>query len=74
MPELTDAIFLLNFLFSGGPQGPCEDASDTNDDGLLDISDAVYLLLFLFTGGDPPPPPFPDPDLDPTVDDMICVP
>jgi hypothetical protein len=62
--NLTDAIFLLDHLFMGGPEWTCEDACDTNADGAIDnpvdISDAVYLLDFLFLGGPVPPAPFPE--------------
>src|SRR4030095_13920324 len=39
--DLSDAIFTLASLFSGGPAPACEDAADSNDDGTLDISDAI---------------------------------
>jgi hypothetical protein len=55
--EITDAIFLLNFLFLGGNAPGCADACDANDDGELNITDASFLLNFLFLGGPPPPPP-----------------
>ena len=46
------------------------DAADANDDGSIDIADAIYLLSYLFGGGDQPPPPFPDPGIDPTPDTL----
>jgi hypothetical protein len=55
--EITDAIFVLLFLFSGGPAPGCLDAADANDDGVFDISDAVFDLVFLFKGGVTMPPP-----------------
>ena len=55
--NLTDGIFLLNFLFLGGPPPPCLDAADANDDGDLNITTGVYLFNFLFLGGPPPPAP-----------------
>ncbi len=57
--NISDASFLLNFLFLGGPTPPCMDAADANDDGNADISDASYILNFLFLGGPPPPAPGP---------------
>jgi len=42
------------------------EACNANDDERLDISDAVYLLGFLFLGGPSPPPPYPEPGVDPT--------
>ncbi len=69
---LTDAVFILNFMFSGGVAPTCFDACDTNDSGKLDISDPVRILLFLFAGGSAPPSPFPAADEDPTADTLDC--
>ncbi|MGQ9591554.1 MAG: lamin tail domain-containing protein [Planctomycetota bacterium] len=67
--DITDAIFILNYLFTGGQPPRCEDAADVNDTGALDISDGIYLLGYLFLGSDPPPYPGPTlPGPDPTAD------
>lgn len=69
--DITDPIFLLNYLFLGGGEPPCEDAGDADDSGVLDITDAVYVLNHLFQGG--PELPFPGievPGCDPTPDDL----
>ncbi|MBI4606203.1 MAG: hypothetical protein HY721_29910 [Planctomycetes bacterium] len=73
--DISDAIFLLSFLFLGGPQPPCMDAADSNDDGKADISDAVRTLGYLFGGGTTEvtlPPPWPELGPDPTADDLSC--
>lgn len=62
--ELTDAVFVLMWLFLAGDQPPCLDAADANDIGSVDISDPIFVLRFLFLGGPPPPPPFPGPGED----------
>ncbi|MBI4602819.1 MAG: hypothetical protein HY721_12755 [Planctomycetes bacterium] len=68
-PNLSDAVFVLNFLFLGGATPSCMEAADTNGDGLRNISDGIYLLSFLFLGGPAPPAPFPDcGDLGPEAD------
>jgi hypothetical protein len=53
--NITDAIAVLVYLFSGGG-GPirCLDAADVNDTGDINITDAVALLGFLFLSGPPP--------------------
>lgn len=56
--DLSDAVFLLNYLFQGGSRPRCLQAADTNDDNRSDISDSVFLLNHLFAGGLQPPPPF----------------
>ena len=57
--DLADAVFILGFLFTGGPAPVCPDAADSDDDGRLNISDAIKILSFLFTGSPPPPAPGP---------------
>ena len=49
--DLSDAVFLLNFLFLGGSEPDPLPAADINADADTDLSDAIYLLNFLFLGG-----------------------
>jgi hypothetical protein len=67
--DLGDAIFLLNYLFQGGPAPNCDDACDFDDDADLGIPDAVGILNYQFLGGAAPSAPFPDAGLDPTPGD-----
>ena len=64
--NITDGVFILNFLFVGGATLPCKEASDTNADGIVNITDGVYMLNFLFSGGPEPPAPFGECGTDPT--------
>ena len=72
--QLTDGIFLLNFLFLGGDSPGCFDSADADDNGTIQMTDGIYLLNYLFLGGSPPPAPFdgcgPDP-IDP-ADKLAC--
>lgn len=70
--NLSDAVHTLHYLFSGGVSVRCEDAADANDDGTLDVSDPIWLLNCLFLSGPPVPPPFPEPGLDVTPDQLGC--
>jgi hypothetical protein len=70
--DLSDAVFLLSYLFLGGTSPSCEKAADADDSGVLDITDAVYLLNYLFLGGTTPNDPFPDCGLDETTDGLTC--
>jgi hypothetical protein len=72
IPDISDAILVLSYLFLGGPLPPCLDAADTDDHGTIQIGDAIYLLNFLFMGGSSPPEPFPDSGVDPTEDSLDC--
>ncbi len=70
--DLSDAVFTLSHLFTGGPPLSCLKAGDSDDSGVLDLSDAVYLLLHLFQGGSPPAEPFEECGLDPSADELPC--
>jgi len=63
--DISDAVFTLQHLFTGGPRWVCEEGSDANDDGKTDISDPVYVLGFLFLGTGAPKAPYPDCGTDP---------
>ncbi|MGH9363168.1 MAG: hypothetical protein ACRD2T_14755, partial [Thermoanaerobaculia bacterium] len=68
--ELTDAVYLLGYLFLGGAAPSCPDACDADDSGGLDLTDAVAVLGHLFLGAAAPPPPFPQGGADPTADKL----
>jgi hypothetical protein len=53
--NITDGIYILNYLFTGGDTPPCFDAADTDNSGTHNITDGIYILNYLFTGGDTPP-------------------
>jgi hypothetical protein len=59
--QVSDAVFLLQYNFLGGPKPECEVACDVNSDGGYtgQVSDAVYLLQHNFLGGPAPLSPFP---------------
>jgi hypothetical protein len=57
--DLSDAVYVLSWLFSGGPVPPCLESANSNGSSVVDIGDPIYLLTFLFQGGSPPPAPFP---------------
>jgi hypothetical protein len=71
--DLVDSVFLLNWLFRGGPAPTCIDSADVNDDGSVNITDVVFLNAYLFQGGSPPGAPFPACGTDPTPDNLSCV-
>lgn len=70
--NITDAVFLLEYLFRGGGSPRCQDACDANDDGKPDITDAIFVLNHLFLGGDAPPAPGASCGPDPTADSTSC--
>ncbi len=70
--DLTDAVFILNWLFKGGETPKCLDAADVDDSGNVGITDAIKLLNFLFQGEQAPPAPYPEAGVDPTEDTLSC--
>lgn len=70
-PGISDAVFILNFLFIGGRAPECLKAADVDDTGSIDLTDAVYLLNYLFIGGAAPADPV-DCGEDPTDDELTC--
>ncbi|MBI4603231.1 MAG: choice-of-anchor D domain-containing protein [Planctomycetes bacterium] len=70
--DLSDAVFVLGWLFLGGAEPACRDAADADDSGKIEITDAVFLLGWLFLGGRPPPPPGPVCGPDPGDDALGC--
>jgi hypothetical protein len=71
--DLSDGVFILEFLFAGRAEPACLDAADTDDDGDVVVTDAIFLLNHLFLGGDPPPPPLETCGMDGTGDPLSCV-
>ncbi|MFH0930987.1 MAG: FG-GAP-like repeat-containing protein [Candidatus Zixiibacteriota bacterium] len=51
---VSDVVYLINYLFRGGPAPDPMEAGDANCDGKVTVSDAVYLINYLFRGGPKP--------------------
>ncbi len=52
---VSDIIYLINYLFKGGPPPSFIETGDANCDGKVTVADVVYLINYLFKGGPPPP-------------------
>ena len=52
--SVSDVVYLINYLFKGGPPADPIEAGDANCDGLVTIADVIYLVNYLFKGGPPP--------------------
>jgi len=50
----SDVIYLVNYLFKGGPVPNPLNSGDSNCDGKVTLGDAVYLINYHFKGGPPP--------------------
>lgn len=52
--NVSDVIYLINYLFKGGPAPVTGICADPNCDTQTDVSDVIYLINYLFKGGPPP--------------------
>ncbi len=51
---ISDAVFLIAYIFSGGPAPDPLSAGDADCNSIITISDAVYMITFIFGGGPAP--------------------
>ncbi len=52
--NISDAVYIINYVFSGGPAPNPIEAADVDCNGLVTISDVVYLIQYTFGGGPQP--------------------
>jgi hypothetical protein len=51
---ISDAVYLINYIFAGGPAPDPLVSGDVDCDGVPIISDAVYIVNYIFAGGPAP--------------------
>ena len=54
--NISDLVFLVDFMFIHGPAPPVFEEADMDATGEIDIADLVLLVEYMFTGGPPPEP------------------
>lgn len=53
--DIEDLVYLVNYMFSGGPPGACPSETDVNGDSAEgDIADLIHLVSYMFQSGPPP--------------------
>jgi hypothetical protein len=52
--NVSDAVFIINYAFNGGPPPLPLESGDVNCDGRVSVADAVYIINYVFAGGPPP--------------------
>ncbi|MFH2056005.1 MAG: dockerin type I domain-containing protein, partial [bacterium] len=52
--NVTDVVYLINFIFSDGPPPAADGVGDVDCDGITNITDAVYLIAYIFSAGAAP--------------------
>jgi len=55
--DISDLVYLVDFMFTGGPPPPCWEQGSVDGDAAsdIDVNDLIYLIDWMFTGGDAPP-------------------
>ena len=52
--DISDAVFLIAYIFAGGPAPLPPGLGDSDCNGSIDISDVVFLIAYIFGGGPAP--------------------
>jgi hypothetical protein len=52
--DIDDVVYLIAFIFSGGPPPDPYESGDADCSGAVDIDDAVWLIAYIFSGGNDP--------------------
>ena len=52
--NVSDAVYIINYVFSGGNAPNPIETCNVNCDSKCNVSDAVYLINYVFSGGNPP--------------------
>lgn len=52
--DIDDVVYLINYIFSGGPAPEPLESGDVDLSGGVDIDDVVYLIAYIFSGGPDP--------------------
>jgi len=53
-PIIDDLIYLVDYMFNGGPPPPVPQQADVDGSGIIDIADLVYLVDYMFNFGPRP--------------------
>lgn len=54
LANITDAVFVIAYIFNNGAEPDPYLAGDANCDGLVNVTDAVYLISYIFNDGPAP--------------------
>ena len=53
--NMNDIVFLINYIFRGGPEPVPFESGDVDMNGAIEIGDVVYMINFLYNAGPRPP-------------------
>gem|GEM_PF-530216 len=49
--DIDDVVYIINYIFSGGPEPVPYESGDADCSGGIDIDDVVHLIGYIFSGG-----------------------
>ncbi len=52
--DIDDVVYLIAYIFSGGPAPDPYESGDVDYSGGIDLDDVVYLIAYIFSGGPEP--------------------
>ena len=52
--NVGDAVYVINYIFKGGPAPAPVAAGDANCDGAVNVGDAVHVINYIFKSGPAP--------------------
>ena len=52
--DISDLVYLVDYMFNGGPDPLCIEEADIDGSGELDIADLVHIVDYMFNSGLPP--------------------
>jgi len=52
--DIDDVVYLIAYIFGGGPAPDPLESGDADCSGGVDIDDVVYIIAYIFGGGNPP--------------------
>jgi hypothetical protein len=52
--NVSDLVYMVNFMFQEGPPPPCTEEADVDGTGSVDVADLVALAQFMFSSGASP--------------------
>jgi len=55
--NISDAVYIINYIFKGGPPPDPLCIADAGGDGSVNIADAIHIINYIFKGGPPPVEP-----------------
>jgi len=58
MVDIDDVVYIIAFIFAGGPEPSPYESGDVNCSWFIDIDDVVYMISYIFAGGTYPCDPY----------------